>query len=472
MKKFFLSFLLLLGFSLTSCASKPTPVQVTLNGIWGSFNDASLVATMKLNAIKGTKLKDIQGFANPVPYFKDVHTFKGWALDMYGESPIDENYIINENTVIYAQYNVKKHSDKTYLLHNFYKDSTVESHNQIMFKYRNKTCRNVEVEGLEINKDYTVTKSEEACTITYSDTAPEGNYVIRIDGPIDDFSLADGTKFIDSTYTDGNTFIYGISLSDSNTTIPPYAYTTCDWLMAIDLPNTIKEIPDSAFNLCISLDFIDIPNDVTRIGDYAFFACPALHHVYFNSELKEIAKAAFFACVSLESIHLPDSLNILGEEAFRFCASNRNLTLGKGLSVISRKAFSENALLENLTIPNNITAINEAAFQYCSSLSDITFENGEGELTLNSSFQYDISITHIKISNRIKNMGHLSFNHTMLSELDLTANPEFVAYGETGIGVDTPVAYNYGKIIVPNNIIDSYKNDPNWSKHAAIIVGQ
>lgn len=76
------------------------------------------------------------------------------------------------------------------------------------------------------------------------------------------------------------------------------AFSHCESLRSIEIPNTVTRIEDSAFSGCKMLGTVKIPNSVTEIGDYAFFGC-----------------------YSLKSIKIPNSVKVIGEHAFAFCSS-------------------------------------------------------------------------------------------------------------------------------------------------------
>ena len=60
------------------------------------------------------------------------------------------------------------------------------------------------------------------------------------------------------------------------------AFSTCDSITSILLPNTITSIGDFAFLQCIGLTSITIPNLVSSIGDFAFAGCIGLTSIISN----------------------------------------------------------------------------------------------------------------------------------------------------------------------------------------------
>ena len=51
------------------------------------------------------------------------------------------------------------------------------------------------------------------------------------------------------------------------------AFSSCDSLQSVTIPNSVTSIGDGAFSECESLQSVTIPNSVTSIGDDAFNVC-------------------------------------------------------------------------------------------------------------------------------------------------------------------------------------------------------
>ena len=103
------------------------------------------------------------------------------------------------------------------------------------------------------------------------------------------------------------------------TTIGNNAFSRCDNLTAIYIPNTVTEIDDEAFRFCYGLTTMNIPNSVTSIGNNAFGYCSSLESVGLSASLTKIGDRLFAYCDKLYSIILPNSITEIGDSAFFGC---------------------------------------------------------------------------------------------------------------------------------------------------------
>ncbi|MDO4563027.1 MAG: leucine-rich repeat protein [Clostridia bacterium] len=134
----------------------------------------------------------------------------------------------------------------------------------------------------------------------------------------------------------------------SVTSIDSGAFSDCDNLTSVSIPDSVKSIGDKAFSDCVSLESVSIPNSVTRIEAYAFCGCVSLTSVSIPDSVTSIGDWMFAQCSSLESVSIPNSVTSIGVYAFSGCDS-----------------------LESISIPNSVTSIGDDAFSWCNSLTSI-----------------------------------------------------------------------------------------------------
>ena len=87
-----------------------------------------------------------------------------------------------------------------------------------------------------------------------------------------------------------------------------------------------KVICYKAFSECESLTSINIPDSVTSIGDGAFSWCGSLTCINIPDSVTSIGESAFIECKSLTSINIPDSVIKMGGNPFENCIYNHRTT--------------------------------------------------------------------------------------------------------------------------------------------------
>jgi len=101
-----------------------------------------------------------------------------------------------------------------------------------------------------------------------------------------------------------------------------------------DITKSTISIKDSAFSWCESLKSIVIPDSVKSIGSWAFSDCSSLTSIVIPDSVISIGECAFFNCSSLTSIVIPDSVKSIGDSVFRWCPSLKRV-------VFKGKTFEE-----------------------------------------------------------------------------------------------------------------------------------
>lgn len=91
------------------------------------------------------------------------------------------------------------------------------------------------------------------------------------------------------------------------TSIGEWAFSDCDELKGITIPDSVTEIGNNAFLRCKSLESITIPNSVTEIGNGAFCECISLKIVDIPNSVTEIGYGAFAGCDNLAEVNIPAS---------------------------------------------------------------------------------------------------------------------------------------------------------------------
>ena len=250
-------------------------------------------------------------------------------------------------------------------------------------------------------------------------------------------------------WNDGSVITYSV------TSIDPLAFSFCDGLTSVTIPNSVTSIEDNAFWYCSSLTSIDIPNSVTSIGQEAFRDCSSLTSVTIPNSVDTISGGMFSGCSSLTSVTIPNSITSIGYRAFEDCSSLTSVTIPNSVTSIGGYAFigcslttlNFNAIncnnfdydylpfshcpistinignsvqripdnfardldsLTSVTIGNSVTSIGARAFALCDDLTSITIPNSVTSIG-DFAFYGCSSLTSVTIPNSVTSIGECAF---------------------------------------------------------------
>lgn len=201
-----------------------------------------------------------------------------------------------------------------------------------------------------------------ACTILgYNGSATE----VVIPGTIEGRPV---TRIEDGAFS-GCEDLTSITLPDSVTYIGAWAFRYCINLTEVRLPKGLKSIEDSTFLSCDSLTSITLPGSVTSIGDKAFFLCYSLTSITLPGSVTSIGDEAFRGCSSLTSVDIPEGAVRIGELAFDDCENLAKITIPASVTTIGNNAISENTIVrgERGSVAEQWCKANGRKFEYIGS---------------------------------------------------------------------------------------------------------
>lgn len=173
------------------------------------------------------------------------------------------------------------------------------------------------------------------------------------------------------------------------------AFSDCDKLTDIVIPNSVRLIQSDAFYKCFALKNISIPDSLSYIESRAFAGCTSLTDVALPDGVKMIGSSAFHSCTALKSITIPKNVTKIEKDVFKQCTSLVNVTISDSVKLIDRDAFSECSNLKNITIPKGVTEIKSDAFFKCIRLENIYVEKENPNYSSEDGVLFDKSKTKL-----------------------------------------------------------------------------
>ena len=310
----------------------------------------------------------------------------------------------------------------------------------------------------------------------------------------------DGHKVIKVGFDLASTESYYSSRNDEWTSydskLGKYGFAKKD-VVSVTIPDSVNELGVGCFYHCKKLKSVTLSKNLTFIPQYAFSGCESLASIKLPDSVKEICDASFNK-TNIKSLKLPKNLSYFNNDAFnksplkKFTVDkdnktysakdgvlynkkkttlifypkykkNKKFTIPKGVTRVKNSAVKNNEYLEKITVSKNVKSIGSNAFEGCKYLLSVTFKNRKA-LTLNKECFYRCNnLSKVKFSAKAKTticMNAFS-KCKMLNEVYL---PKKVIIKKFGLGY-VYVTYNinledYGTKTVKGFTIKGKKNSP------------
>lgn len=261
------------------------------------------------------------------------------------------------------------------------------------------------------------------------------------------------------------------------------AFSGCESINTITLPNTIKHIGNSSFYYCENLESIVIPVGVQSIGDWAFRGCANLHGITLPNTIKSIGKESFIGVKNIISktdeyivkdnclynkdetrliyffqngqyhLEIPYGVEIIGEGAFTESLISE-VVLPSSLKVIEVCAFSNCENLIEIVIPQSVKEIGSAAFCACTSLVSIKLPDDLSIIKVQL-FDGCENLTNVRIPNNVKEIQARSFHGTKIKHVTLPQKLEKLSGASFSYSPVTTITSNSDNFTIKNNTIYS-----------------
>lgn len=116
-------------------------------------------------------------------------------------------------------------------------------------------------------------------------------------------------SYLDTTLIKADACLQGeYCVREGTVSISDKAFSKCEKLTKIIIPNSVKIIGAGAFYECSSLCEVTLPEHLIRLGDSAFYKCCALTSVCIPEGIHRLERGTFQDCTELSEVHLPHFL--------------------------------------------------------------------------------------------------------------------------------------------------------------------
>ena len=198
------------------------------------------------------------------------------------------------------------------------------------------------------------------------------------------------------------------------------------------LPDSLIKIGDYAFSHCENITQISIPESLKTLSTQCFEYCSNLETIKLHDQVSQLGTYLFWNCTKLNNVKLPAALVSIPGGCFNLCSSLSNIEFSDSIKTIDMYAFSGTAL-KYVLLPDSVEHLGTKTFSNCKLLEEVTF--GANIKRIGGSV-VDVNVTEINPFDGCSNLKKI--NCPFSSEHELAQSAPW--------GVTTPVdvTYNYG----------------------------
>lgn len=257
------------------------------------------------------------------------------------------------------------------------------------------------------------------------------------------------------------------------TELDSFAFSSCDGITHVTLPEGLQRIGYRAFNGCILLkDTIVIPHSLKRMESFAFADCHSLTTVVWKaldcnmgSKIGDNFKAEndfYFRCFSLKKVIVDDSVEQLPPSVFANMPYCEEIVLPNKIRELPTDFAVESDSLRKIKLPDSLRLIAHSAF-YLSGIERIVIPDMT-EVLGSYSFSYCKNLREVDIGKNMKRIDIYAFNinYNLETMTVRCENPPTMLPNSLFEIPETAV------LRVPAQSVEKYRKDAVWSQFKTI----
>lgn len=241
--------------------------------------------------------------------------------------------------------------------------------------------------------------------------------------------------------------VYGrISFEADINAITSNAFSGCNNLLAVIMPDRITAIGREAFKDCASLASVRFPKHLIHIGAKAMVNCPNLPSVTIPAKLASIGESAFEGCENLSKIYIENiekwlSLTFGNEGANPLCNGGMlylssdsgtpiaDIVIPSDITEIGDYVFCGYGSLSSLTLHSKVASIGKRALYGCGGELRISCPIANTTLDVEGAF-YGSAFSKIVVNSPVSRIGNYAFaNLTSLAEVSILGSVTHIGNG-------------------------------------------
>ena len=261
-----------------------------------------------------------------------------------------------------------------------------------------------------------------------------------------------------------------VKVLDGTTAIGPSAFSGCEKITQVSLPETVTELGEEAFAWCYKLTKINLPAGIKSLPERAFHMAGSLTGIQLPDGMTSLGKQAFAYTKKLKSLVLPASLDEIGESAFtgngltafELAPGNENFTVLDGVlfnkDMTTLVEYPAASKAKEYAVPEGVTTLSEGVFSECRNLKKITLPEGITVIPYSSFSGDGKTKTEVVLPKSLIHIGDATFNHTVLGDkLEIPA-------GVKSVGRMAYDGASFKTLVLPEGLTEIGEYSFRWNK--------
>lgn len=250
-------------------------------------------------------------------------------------------------------------------------------------------------------------------------------------------------------------------------------YRLPDHVMVEGERYTVESVEMGAFNHSRTLRHLVIPDIFIYVDGDTLYGLDNLRSVHIGKGVELLTSWNFRLCPQLHNIHIDkdnphikyENGMVLSKDGKKLWASfvkRPHIVIPEGVEEINNIVFINDFTLESVCFPKTLRKMGDNSFDNCPKLHRVVLPEGFEKLRIQS-FQENQNLRYVDLPSTLADLGEMTFADCPNLETVILRSPKKLdfrgCFGE--YLYDKPLAN--AKLYVPENLVEQYQQDPEWS---------